>query len=193
MTTTATLPRLMTADDLLAIPSDDYRYELVKGALTEKMPPPKYRHGVVVGRIAIALGIYAENNDHGEVVDNAGFHLEENPDTVRAPDVAWIAPGRVTVEPAGYPQIVPDLAVEVKSPSDSMREMAERAEMWLRYGSREVWIAQPAAPVSVTRYRPGQPAVTLYDDDVLDGGDLLPGFSTPVWRLFRRQRQAGEL
>ena len=183
-----TATRLITAADLLAMPRDDYRYELVKGELTQKMPPPKYRHGVVVGRIANALCAYADDNDYGDVVDNAGFHLEENPDTVRAPDVAWIAPGRVTVEPAGYPQIVPDLAVEVKSPSDSMREMAERAEMWLRYGSREVWVAQPVAPVSVTRYRPGRPPVMLYDDDVLDGGDLLPGFSIPVWRLFRRQR-----
>ena len=185
---TATKSRLITAEDLLAMPSDDYRYELVKGELTEKMPPPKYRHGVVVGRIAIALGIYAESNNYGDVVDNAGFHLEENPDTVRAPDVAWIAPGRVVGEPAGYPQIVPDLAVEVKSPSDSLRDLDERAAMWLRYGSREVWVAQPVAPVSVTRYRPGQLPVTLYDDDVLDGGDLLPGFSIPVWRLFRRQR-----
>ena len=182
-----TATRLITAADLLAMPRDDYRYELVKGELTQKMPPPKYRHGEVAGRIAIALGIYAENNDHGVMIDNAGFHLESDPDTVRAPDVAWIAPGRIIGDP-GYPQIVPDLAVEVKSPSDSLRDMDERAAMWLRYGSREVWVAQPVAPVSVTRYRPGQLPVTLYDDDVLDGGDLLPGFGIPVWRLFRRQR-----
>ena len=60
--------------------------------------------------------------------------------------------------------------------------------MWLDYGSREVWVAQPSPPVSVTRYRPGQAPVTLYDDEVLDGGDLLPGFSIPVWQLFRRRR-----
>ena len=183
-----TATRLITAEDLLAMPRDDYRYELVKGELTQKMPPPGMRHGVAVARFAYALGHYADDNDYGDLVGYAGFQTESDPDTVRAPDAAWIAPGRVTAEPAGYPQIVPDLAVEVKSPSDSLREMAERAAMWLRYGSREVWVAQPAAPVSVIRYRPGRPPVTLYDDDVLDGGDLLPGFSIPVWRLFRRQR-----
>ena len=186
MTTTAT--RLITADELLLLPDDGYRYELVKGELTEKMPPPKYRHGVVVARFAMALANYADDNDYGDVVDNAGFHLESAPDTVRAPDVAWIAPGRVIADPVVYPQIVPDLAVEVKSPGDSLRDMAERAEMWLAYGCREVWVAQQAEPVSVTRYRPGRPPVTLYDADVLDGGDLLPGFSIPVWRLFRRRR-----
>ena len=178
----------MTADDLLAMPRDDYRYELVKGELTEKMPPPGMRHGEVSTRIVTALGNYADLNDYGVVGLTHGYRLESNPDTVRAPDVAWIAPGRIIGEPAGYPQIVPDLAVEVKSPSDSLRDMDERAEMWLSYGSREVWVAQPVAPVSVTRYRPGQPPVTLYDDDVLDSGDLLPGFRIPVWRLFRRQR-----
>ena len=184
--TTAT--RLITAAELALMPDDGYRYELVKGELTEKMPPPKYRHGVVVARFAIILGTYVEANDYGDLVDNAGFWLESAPDTVRAPDVAWVAPGRVVADPVGYPQIVPDLAVEVKSPSDSLRDMAERAAMWLAYGSREVWVAQPDAPVSVTRYRPGQAPVTLYDDDMLDGGDLLPGFSIPVWQLFRRRR-----
>ena len=133
------------------------------------------------------MGNYADLNDYGVVGLNHGYQLESNPDTVRAPDVAWIAPGRIIGDPAGYPKCAHDLAVEVKSPSDSRREMAERAAMWLRYGSREVWVAQPVAPVSVTRYRPCRAPATLYDD-VLDGGDLLPGFSIPVWWPFRRQR-----
>ena len=185
---TATRTRLMTAADLLAMPRDDYRYELVKGELTKKMPPPQKRHGEVSTRIATALSNYADLNDYGVVGDNHGYRLEINPDTVRSPDVAWLAPGHPDRDNANYPEQAPDLVVEVKSPSDSLREMAERAEMWLRYGTREVWVAQPVAPVSVTRYRPGRAPVTLYDDDVLDGGDLLPGFSIPVWRLFRRQR-----
>ena len=187
--TTATATGLVTAEDLLAMPDDGYCYELVKGALTAKMPPPGFEHGAVVGRFAAALGSYADENDYGTVVDNAGFLLEADPDTVRAPDVAWLAPGRVVGSVPGYPGVIPDLAVEVKSPNDSRREMRERALMWLRYGSREVWVAIPYPVVSVIRYRPGQQPVTLYEDDVLDGGDLLPGFRVPVWRLFRRHRR----
>ncbi len=184
MTTT---PKLITADELLRMPDDGYRYELVRGALTEKMPPPGDGHGDVSGRFAAALVWYADANDHGFVRDNAGFQLESGPDTVRAPDVAWIAPGRIEGFSAGYRRLVPDLAVEIKSPSDTPRMVAERAQMWLDFGSQEVWYGDPEA-TTVTRYRPGQEPEVLGEDDVLDGDDLLPGFSVPVWRLFRRHR-----
>jgi Uma2 family endonuclease len=76
------------------------------------------------------------------------------------------------------------LAVEVKSPSNSNPEMAAKAVMWLSYGSQQVCPEQ----TTVTIYRPGAPPITLSEDDTLEGGDLLPGFTTPVWRLFRRRR-----
>ena len=184
--TTATA--LLTAAALLAMPDDGCRYELAQGVLTEKMPPPGKEHGVVSTRFATALSNYSDDNDYGTVGDNHGYRLESNPDTVRAPDVAWLAPGHPAEAVSGYPEHAPDLAVEVKSPGDSMADMAERAAMWLRCGSREVWVAIPSPVISVIRHRPGQPPVTLYEDDTLDGGDLLPGFSIPVWRLFRRHR-----
>ena len=77
--------------------------------------------------------------------------------------------------------------VEVKSPGNSNPEMAAKAAMWLNYGSKEVWVGNPET-TTVTRYRPGEPPATLGEDDILDGGNLLPGFSTPVWRLFRRRK-----
>ena len=187
-TATTTTAALLTAAELLAMPDDGCRYELAQGVLTEKMPPPGYRHGEVAGRFATALVTYSDDNDYGFVVDNAGFLLETDPDTVRAPDVAWIAPGRIGDPIPDYQNLAPDLAVEVKSPNDSIADLAERAAMWLRCGSREVWVAIPSPVISVIRHRPGQPPLTLYEDDTLDGGDLLPGFSTPVWRLFRRHR-----
>ena len=105
---------------------------------------------------------------------------------MRAPGVVWIAPGRIPAGTQGYPELAPDLAVEVKSPGNSNREMAAKAGMWLSYGSREVWVADPER-VAITVYRPNAAPVTLGEDDVLDGGDLLPGFSVPVWQLFRRR------
>ena len=184
MTTT---PKLITAAELLALPDDGYRYELVQGVLTQEMPPPGKEHGVVSSRFGAALSQYSDSNDYGTVGDNHGYRLESNPDTVRAPDVAWFAPGHPAESATGYPEQAPDLVVEVKSPNDSPQDMAARAAMWLHFGSREVWVADPE-PVTVTRYRPGEEPVVLGEGDVLDGGDLLPGFTSPVWRLFRRHR-----
>ena len=183
MTTTR---KLVTADELLLMPREDKRYELVRGALIEKMPTGD-PHRIVVSRIDRALGNYAEANDYGESgAGEPGYRLERDPDTVRAPDVVWIAPGRIPAGTLGYPELAPDLAVEVKSPGNSNREMAAKAGMWLSYGSREVWVADPER-VAITVYRPNAAPVTLGEDDVLDGGDLLPGFSVPVWQLFRRR------
>ena len=179
--------RLITADELLMMPDDGKRHELIRGVLSEKVAPG-YPHGFVVSRIDTALSNYSDENDYGSVIaGDPGHRLESNPDTVRAPDVAWIAPGRVPEGIVGYPNFAPDLAVEVKSPSNSYAALEDKALMWLSYGSRQVWVADPVR-ITLTRHLPGIPPVTLGEDDILDGGDLLPGFDTPVWRLFRRQR-----
>ena len=83
--------------------------------------------------------------------------------------------------------MAPDLAVEVKSPSNSNPEMAAKAQMWLCYGSRIALVLDPDS-VTVRMYRPNSEPVALGQDDILDLGDLLPGFSTAVWRFFRRRR-----
>ena len=183
MTTTR---KLMTAEELMLLPDNGYRQELVRGELIE-MPPPGKGHGTVSHRFGLAIGSYADANDYGTVGDNHGYKLESNPDTVRAPDMAWFAPGHPAELTDGYPERAPDLVVEIKSPSDTPRMVAERAQMWLDFGTREVWYGDPER-TSVTRYRPGEEPQVLGEDDVLDGGDLLPGFSIPVWRLFRRHR-----
>ena len=168
-------------------PNDGHRYELLRGVLVEKMATGD-PHGVAVTLIAFALTGYALSNGYSVPRSGEpGYRLERDPDTVRAPDVAWIAPGRIPPGTQGYPELAPDLAVEVKSPGNSYAELAAKAGMWLSYGSREVWVADPER-VTITVYRPYQEPLTLGEDDTLEGGDLLPGFSTPVWRLFRRRR-----
>ena len=178
--------KLMTADELLLMPRDGKRYELIRGVLSEKVAPG-YSHSVVSGTFGGILFIYTDTTGNGRVVVEPHYRLERNPDLVRAPDVAWIAPGRIPEETAGYPEVAPDLAIEVKSPSNSYAELEDKAAMWLAHGSQQVWMAD-AARVSVTIYRPGAPPVILSENDILDGGDLLPGFTCPVWRFFRRER-----
>ena len=178
--------KFMTAEELMLLTDHGHRQELVRGELIE-MPPPGKAHGVVSSRFGIALGNYAESTDYGTVGDNHGYRLESNPDTVRAPDVAWFAPGHPAEDTDGYPEQAPDLVVEIKSPSDTPRDVAEHAQMWLDFGAREVWYGDPET-TTVTRYHPDLEPEVLGEDDVLDGGDLLPGFSIPVWQLFRRHR-----
>ncbi len=179
--------KLITAEELLALPRNGDRYELIRGVLVQKMPTGD-AHGDVVSKINYALAHYAHTNDYGEVrAGEPGYRLERDPDTVRAPDVAWIAPGRIPVGTPGYPDFAPDLAVEVKSPGNSNAEMSAKAAMWLSYGSREVWVADPET-AALIRFRPNTAPVTLAEDDTLDGSELLPGFTTPIWRLFRRRQ-----
>ena len=185
---TTTKQKLMTADELLRLPrGEGKRYELIRGVLIEKMPTGD-PHGDSVTRATILIRNYAEENDYGVVrAGEPGYRLERGPDSVRAPDVAWIAPGCILAGTQGYRELSPDLAVEVKSPSNSNPEMATKAQMWLCYGSQVVLVLDPAT-VTVRIYRPNTEPVTIGQDDVLDLDDLLPGFSTPVWRLFHRQQ-----
>ena len=180
--------KLITADELLRLPRGmGKRYELIRGVLIEKMPTGD-PHGDSVTRATIMIGNYAEDNDYGVVrTGEPGYRLERGPDTVRAPDVAWMAPGRIPEGTQGYPELAPDLAVEVNSPSNSNPEMAAKAQMWLCYGSRIALVLDPDT-VTVRIYRPNTEPVNLGEDDTLDLGDLLPGFSVEVWRLFRRRR-----
>ena len=181
-----TQQKLMTADELLLLSQngEGKRYELVRGVLIERVATGD-PHALAVSRIATVLTNYSDDNDYGETrAGEPGYRLEFAPDTVRAPDVAWIAPGRIPEGTQGFPNLAPDLVVEVVPPGQNL---AEKAAMWLSFGSREVWVANPDS-ISITRYRPGEDPEVLGEDDVLDGGDLLPGFSVPVWRLFRRHR-----
>ncbi|MCE2501004.1 MAG: Uma2 family endonuclease [Dehalococcoidia bacterium] len=191
MTTAKTPSRLMTADDLLAMERvPGKRYELVRGVLTEKAVPTGDPHAATVLRAGSVVLQYTDATDYGEArAGEPGYRLESNPDTVRAPDLAWFAPGRIPLGTIGFPQLTPDLCIEVASPSNSRRDrlLSEKAQMWLDFGAREVWVLNPEDS-TVTRYRPGRTPVILGEDDVLDGEELLPGFSVSVWQLFRRRR-----
>ena len=183
-----TKTRLMTADELLRLPGGDgRRYELVRGVLIEKMPTG-YPHSDTTALTTYILTQYTFDSGYGvTLTGEPGYRLERSPDTVRAPDVAWIAPGRIPLGIQGYPELAPDLAVEVKSPGNSNPEMAAKAQMWLCYGSQAA-VTLDLATTSAIVYRPNAEPETLGQDDILDLNDIMPGFSSPVWRFFRRQR-----
>ena len=119
--------KFITADELLRMPRDGgIRYELIRGVLVPKMPTGR-PHSQAVTLATIAVGNYTAANDYGITLSGEpGYRLERDPDTVRAPDVAWFAPGRLPEGIQGYPELAPDLAIEVKSPSNSNPEMASQ-------------------------------------------------------------------
>ena len=178
--------KLMTADELLVLPDNDKRYELIEGVLNE-MSPPGTTHGLTAMRAGAILFNFVHQRDLGEVfAAETGFILSTNPDTVRAPDAAFVSAERLPAGdlPAGYLHLAPDLVVEVVSPSDTASELQSKVFMWLRAGCRLVWVVYPATR-SVTVYRSREDVRVLGADDVLDGSPVFEGFSAEVRDLFR--------
>ena len=181
----STQTRPMTADQLLRLHVPGKHFELVRGELIE-MTPPGIEHARIMSRIDRRLGTYVEQHGLGEVlVGDGGFWIEHDPDTVRGPDVAFIAKERVPPGgvPKGYWDGAPDLVVEIVSPGDSATEVQSKVEDWLRAGARAVWVFYPGRRSVVTHDAAGGTQV-LFEDDVLDGAPVLPGFTCKVSELF---------
>jgi Uma2 family endonuclease len=177
--------RIYTADDLERLPDDGSRYELVQGEL-RKMPPAGYDHGRIGGNFVGPIAVYIRQNKLGLVfLAETGFLLARNPDTVRAPDMAFVARERVNTPTSkeGYWPGAPDLAVEVISPDDSYAEVEEKVADWLNAGTRMVMVINPRTRW-VTVYRTGNSAQVYKEDDVLDAGDVVPGWTMAVREIF---------
>lgn len=181
---TTTLQR-STANELFEMPDDGFRYELVKGEL-RRMSPSGWEHGEVVVNITLLLGHYVKINKLGFCGGaETGFKIASDPDTVRAPDLAFVGRERRPVGDARRKFFAgaPDLAVEVVSPGDTRREVEEKVKDWLDAGTRVVWIINPKRR-SVSVYRPMTDVMYMSESDELDGGDVVPGFRCKVSEIF---------
>ena len=168
---------LITADELLHTHIPDKQVELVRGVLIIR-EPPGFLHGDVAMRLALRLGNHVEANGLGHVLAaETGFKLQSNPDTVRAADVAFLSNDRFPdPRPDGYPALAPDLVVEVLSPSDRPGEVLTKVGDWLEAGARLVWVIDPRRGRARIYRHDGTEAV-IADHEVLDGEDVVPGFS----------------
>ena len=180
-----TLKKLFTAEELLCLPAVGRRLELVKGKVYE-MAPAGGRHGYTAMNTGIVLGGHVRANGLGRVfAAETGFILWRDPDTVRAPDVAFIAQSRLPVDeiPDSFIELVPDLVVEVVSPNDRRLEVREKVEEWLNAGVRLVWVLYPITRSAIV-YRSLNDVTHLTADDFLDGEDVVPGFICRLAELF---------
>ena len=182
-------PAPLTAADLLRLDAQGVRGELIRGEFCETMSEGQ-RHGEIVMRLGARLVNFAEAARLGTVVgSDSGVWLERDPDTVREPDLAFTSAQRqpgAAVD--GYTEAVPDLVVEVASPSDSRRAAHDKARMWLSHGVRLVWVVHPRQR-AVDVHRLGRPVETVIGGGALDGFDVLAGFTCPLTDIFGPEPQ----
>jgi Uma2 family endonuclease len=172
------------ATALPSIPEAEIDYELVRGEVVP-VPPVNYDHRRVVGRLQVRVGSFAEEHDLGDVGPEGGVVLQRDPLTLLAPDISFVRKDRVPSpgERDGFPQLAPDLVIEVLSPSNSAVEIEERVALDLEAGVHAVWIFNPKRRTA-TAHGPDGVARTVRADETLDGGDILPGFRMVVGEAF---------
>ena len=180
----ATSTALMTAEELMQLPDDDLRHELINGELIT-MPLPGHPHGRIAARLMVPLGQFVLDHDLGEVYDVIGFQLSWNPDTVVGPDIAFISKERLEQDGdvTGYWQGAPDLAVEVYSPGYRPGKVRERISRLFSAGTKQVWIVH-VKHSTVTVYRSESDITTFSGSDYLEAQDILPGFRLSLDKVF---------
>ena len=178
---------LTTAEDLAAMPDDGNRYDLIRGGLV-RMSPAGAEHGELGAWAGYVIGDFVYPRKIGKVyASETGFILSRNPDTVLAPDVAFVRADRLMGrrrDRRGFLALAPDLIVEVSLPSERPDKVADKVDIYLGAGVRLAWLLYPEPP-AVAVHAPGRPVQMLYEGDWLDGEDVLPGFRVAVTDLFQ--------
>jgi Uma2 family endonuclease len=173
---------LMTADELIKLNDWSHRYELIKGELLT-MSPPGDLHGAVTMNLTLVLATHVKAKHLGVLrAAETGFKLESNPDTVLAPDVAFIAADRAGTPVPGYREGAPDLAVEVMSQWDSNPAVQRKAALWLELGAKSVWVVNPKKRTVEVIRSDGHRKLFHESDELVD--DTVPDFRVAVAEIF---------
>ena len=176
---------LMTAEELERVSIPGKVTELIRGRLVVREPPGSW-HGALSARMGARLTVFVDDRGLGLVfAQDTGFKIESGPDTVRAPDVAFVATTRLdAVKDRGYAALAPDLLAEVLSHDDRPGEVLAKVAQWLEAGTRLIWVIDPERRVARV-YRADGSMTVLREGDALDGEDVLPGFSYGLKDLFK--------
>ena len=172
--------RPLTAEELLAMPDDGMRHELARGELTT-MVPPGSEHGFIALTIGAHLRAHVQAHDLGRAFVETAYILSRQPDTVRAPDVSYLRKSRLLAGRGYYPG-APDVAVEVMSPTDRRAEVEAKTREYLAAGTPMVIVVDTEKRTATVHI----PTATTHlgIDDVIDGGDVVPGWKLPLREIF---------
>lgn len=177
----------ITDDDLLRLPRDGRKRELVDGEI--RVSPAGGRHGQITVELVARMHTHVRERRLGIVFDSStGFRLKgrkAGQQDVRSPDVSFVASGRLPGDraPAGFIELAPDLAVEVVSPDDRRRDVLEKVGEFLDAGTRLVWVLDPEQRAAAV-YRSLTAVRRLSENESLDGEDVIPGFACPLADIF---------
>jgi Uma2 family endonuclease len=175
--------KLVTADDVWNM-GEDAHVEVVRGELRE-VAAAGGRHGRVGGRFAGFLSTYGRETGSGDVyTSETGFIIERTPTILLVPDLVFIKHEHLPDgdAPVGYFTTPPDVVLEVRSPSQRLGELIEKIGLYLKFGVPLVWGADFETRTIMAFYQ--DHVRVFHSGGVLDGGDVLPGFSAPVDALF---------
>jgi Uma2 family endonuclease len=178
-------PMLMTVEEFLVASVPDGKVELVRGEL-RVTPPPGAPHGTAAINLVLMLANHVKANGLGRVFgDSFGYILTQLPRTVRVPDLSFVRADRLPPEGVGpgLLRFAPDLAVEVLSPSESASELEEKLADYTVAGTRLIWVVDPARR-TVMILNAAQPVRWLHENDILNGDEVVPGFSCKVAEIF---------
>src|SRR5919198_953043 len=178
-------PKLVTVvefEQFLALPENrDRFFELIHGEIIEKVPTEE--HGLIAANLCGFLWQYTRQSGLGRAVVEARVRMPDDDYNSRQPDLAFFADTTRPVVKRGPVLQMPDLVIEVKSPDDTYTSMRERAQYYLRHGTRLVWLIYPEKRL-VEVYRQNADSDLLTGDDTLEGGDVLPHFTLPIQEIF---------
>ena len=179
---------ISTAEQLAAMPSDGNRYELIEGTV-RMMSPAGFDHGDVAMKIGASLFQHVKTNSLGKVcAAETGFRIATNPDTVRAPDAAFVSQARLDAcsdDKSAFLPLAPDLVVEVVSPNDVFAEVEAKASQWLNAGSKTVIVANPADQ-TLRVYRSADKIEILRSGQTFVSTDGCPGWNLSVEEVFAK-------
>lgn len=184
-----TTKKLMTIEEFSKLPDpiDGSQQELVRGEVVT-MPPPGFVHGIVQVNIATLLKVFAKQHKLGRVTVETGVVTDDRPknDTVRGPDVSFWSFERLPSDkvPKVYPDVAPDLCVEVKSPKNTPARTKEKVNEYFACGARMVWFVDPDDRTVTVYLKPGKGRV-LKEDATITGEDVLPSFSCAISDFFQ--------
>jgi Uma2 family endonuclease len=174
--------KLLSAEEFAQL-SFEGKAELVDGVVVQSEEMPGAKHSGSAAEIITELNIWARQTRIVRVLPECGYVVARDPDRVRRPDVSVVRRERLPDLPAGYLDLVPDLAVEIVSPNDKAEELADKLEDYRRVGVPLVWVVYPHSRMIVAHTLDKLARIHV-GEDVIAGGDVLPGFECPIARFF---------